>query len=125
PRRPHPVRKVLAFPPAHLGGPPPARRHDRAGIRRVGARLLPADEHFVSPIDGGRLGVGRRAWGCLALPLRLGPAGRYAPRPTPHAPGRLQVLPHPLPPALAPEAGLSIAAEPARRVAHVRAVDPH
>ena len=38
---------------------------------------------------------------------------------------RLQVLPHPLAPAFAPEAGFAVAAEPRRGVEAIRAVHPH
>src|SRR3989442_399368 len=112
----------LAMPITHLGEPPSVRRHDRAGIGRVGARLRAADEHLVGAINrrDGRCGM-RDAFLLprdLRLPFRI-------PHPASRIPFRFHVLPHPLPPALAPEAGLSIAAEPARRVEHVRAVDPH
>src|SRR5437899_10104583 len=58
-RRFHGVPNILAVPLTHLGEPPSVRRHDRAGIGRVGARLRAADEHFVSPINrrDGRYGM--------------------------------------------------------------------
>src|SRR3989442_483605 len=104
---------------------PTVRRHDRAGRGPVGARPGPADEHLVGAIDCGERGGGSSTIRSLTS---LGPPGLLrGPLPAPRSglPLRLQVLPHPLPPALAPEAGLSIAAEPARRVEDVRAVDPH
>src|SRR5439155_11575075 len=94
-RRLHRVPNVLAVPLAYLGEPPPVRRHDRAGIGRVGARLLPADEHFVGAVNRGK-GDGGRGTGSAGRALRDAPL-RPVPRPPALVPLKFQILPHPPP----------------------------
>src|SRR5437899_10576908 len=95
-RRFHGVPNILAVPLTHLGEPPSVRRHDRAGIGRVGARLRAVDEHLVGAVH-------RRDGGCEMRDAFLLARGLRLLFRIPHPASRIsfpfQVLPHPLPPA--------------------------
>ena len=91
----------------------------------VGADLLAADEQFGRPVDGGNGDWGMGSGLLCRLHRHRDAAG--VPFPSPHSsfPVRFEVLPHPLPAALAAEPGFAVAAEAGGRIEQVGAVDPH
>src|SRR5581483_3515111 len=87
------VADVLAVPQGHFAERRPVGRRDPARVGRIGPHLPPADEQLVRAIDRGKGRCGNRAR-CAAVRRRRRLPARASRLP-------LEVLPHPLPPALA------------------------
>src|SRR5207247_3283859 len=106
------VADVLAVPFPHLSDDLAVRSDDLAAVGLVGPDLFAANEELGGPVNIGEWGGGMWGSGRSAAGRRAGPLDRHrdAHVPTPHAfsPRRFEVLPHPLPPPLAPESRLAL-----------------